>query len=64
MSADRAARLVEHAWINYQQGRIGRVVGELPKLVNLAQVLEGHVTPTDRQVWAVLARCTTLRLRR
>jgi len=38
MPAERAARLAEHAWTNYQQGRIGRVVAELPKLINLAQV--------------------------
>jgi transcriptional regulator with XRE-family HTH domain len=56
MPAERAARLAEHAWTNYQQGRIGRVVAELPKLINLAQVLEDHATPSDRQGWAVSAR--------
>ena len=56
MSSDRAARLVEHAWTNYQLGRIGQVVRGLPKLIELAQSLEDNTTPTERQGWAVSAR--------
>jgi hypothetical protein len=56
MPAERAALLAEHAWTNYQQGRIGRVIAELPKLINLAQMLEDNATQSDRQGWAVSAR--------
>lgn len=56
MPAERAALLAEHAWTNYQQGRIGRVIAELPKLINLVQMLEDNATPSDRQGWAVSAR--------
>ena len=56
MPTDRAARLIEHAWTNYQQGRIGRVIAELPKLIGLAQALEDNVTTLERQGWAVSAR--------
>lgn len=56
MPTDRAVKLAEHAWTNYQQGRIGRVIAELPKLIGLAQSLEDHATPSDRQGWAVSAR--------
>lgn len=53
---DRAANLVEYAWIDYQQGRIGRVVRELPKLILLAQMLEDGSTQSERRGWAVSAR--------
>jgi transcriptional regulator with XRE-family HTH domain len=56
MDAANASRLIEHAWINYQSGRIGRVVAELPKLIALAQDLEDATTPSDRAGWAVSAR--------
>jgi transcriptional regulator with XRE-family HTH domain len=54
--ADRAARLVEHAWTDYQQGRLNRVIAELPRLISTAQDLEDAVTPEARQGWSVSAR--------
>jgi transcriptional regulator with XRE-family HTH domain len=54
--AERAALLVEHAWADYQQGRIGRVITELPRLISMAQVLEDDATTAERQGWAVSAR--------
>src|SRR3954447_2682582 len=56
MPVDQAARLVERVWNNYQQGRIGRVTAELPKLIKLAQDLEDGAVPDERQGWAVSAR--------
>ena len=56
LPANRSAQLAEHAWNNYQQGRIGRVVAELPRLIDLAQTLEDNATATERQGWAVSAR--------
>jgi transcriptional regulator with XRE-family HTH domain len=56
MPADRAAQLVEHAWTDYQQGRLGRVIRELPRLISTAQDLEDASTPESRQGWAVSAR--------
>jgi transcriptional regulator with XRE-family HTH domain len=53
---DRAARLVEHAWTDYQQGRLGRVIAELPRLISTAQDLEDASTAETRQGWAVSAR--------
>ena len=56
MPVEQAARLVEHAWNNYQQGRIGRVTAALPKLITLAQTLEDAAAADDRRGWAVSAR--------
>jgi hypothetical protein len=56
MPVEQAARLVEHAWHDYQQGRIGRVTAALPKLITLAQALEDGTTADDRRGWAVSAR--------
>jgi hypothetical protein len=56
MPVEQAASLVEHAWNNYQQGRIGRVTAELPKLITLAQEVEDAATADDRRGWAVSAR--------
>jgi transcriptional regulator with XRE-family HTH domain len=56
MPVKQAARLVEHAWNHYQQGRIGRVTAELPNLIRLAQDLEDSATLDERQGWAVSAR--------
>ncbi|MFC4942359.1 helix-turn-helix domain-containing protein [Pseudonocardia sp. GCM10023141] len=56
LPTDRAARLVEHAWTNYQQGRLGLVIAELPRLISSAQDLEDAATTDTRGGWAVSAR--------
>ncbi|MCO1657428.1 helix-turn-helix domain-containing protein [Pseudonocardia humida] len=56
ISPDQGERLAEHAWLNYQQGRIGRVIAELPRLISAGQELEDAATPQNRQGWAVSAR--------
>lgn len=53
---DRAAQLVEHAWTNYQQGRLGVVIAELPRLIRTAQDLEDSASAESRGGWAVSAR--------
>lgn len=32
ISTDRAARIVEYTWADYQRGRLGRVITDLPGL--------------------------------
>jgi transcriptional regulator with XRE-family HTH domain len=54
--AGQAARLIEHSWTNYQQGKLSRVIAELPKLIGAAQTLEDAATAQDREGWAVSAR--------
>jgi transcriptional regulator with XRE-family HTH domain len=53
-----AQRHVESAWRDYQAGRVGRVIAELPELINVAQQLEDSPGDGDqrRQSWAVSAR--------
>lgn len=56
----RAARLVEYAWTDYQRGRLGTVITQLPPLVREAQQLEdaapGLPHAERRQAWTVSAR--------
>lgn len=56
ISSEHAARLVEHGWFDYQQGKLSRVIANLPKFISTAQDLEDATTPTDRAGWAVSAR--------
>lgn len=55
---ERAARLVEHIWDNYQAGRLGRVIAGLPGLIRTAQQLEEHDRSggQGRAGWVVSAR--------
>jgi transcriptional regulator with XRE-family HTH domain len=50
-----SARFTEQVWFEYQAGRIGRVVAELPELIRTAQLLEDE-PGSDRAGWAVSAR--------
>jgi transcriptional regulator with XRE-family HTH domain len=56
ISTDHAARVVEHGWRDYQQGKLSLVIAQLPKLISIAQDLEDASTPTERAGWAVSAR--------
>jgi hypothetical protein len=56
MPVPRAVLLTEHMWTEYQNGRVGRVIAQLPKLINLAQALEDAASSTERSGWAVSAR--------
>jgi transcriptional regulator with XRE-family HTH domain len=55
-----AAALVEQGWADYQSGRLGRVLAELPQLIQLAQRLEDAAADGSgavrRQFLAVSAR--------
>lgn len=51
----QAARYVEHAWGDFQRGRVGRVVQALPGLIRTAQQLE-LADGNRRLCWAVSAR--------
>ncbi|MCF7551474.1 helix-turn-helix domain-containing protein [Pseudonocardia sp. WMMC193] len=57
---EQQRRLVEILWINYQAGRLGSVVTELPRLIEAAQVLEDRARDFSREgqrsAWAVSAR--------
>lgn len=53
---EQFARLVEHVWTDYQQGKLGRVISQLPGLIGTAQDLEDAATPDCRKGWAVSAR--------
>ena len=53
---DRTARFTEQIWSNYQRGRLGQVLAELPKLIEVGQLLEDAATPDDRRGWAVSTR--------
>jgi hypothetical protein len=53
---DRAAQFTEQMWSTYQSGRLGRVLAELPRLIETGQHLEDAATPEDRRGWAVSAR--------
>ncbi len=46
IDAGNAARLIEHHWTDYQQGKLGQVVAALPKLIESAQTLEDAATST------------------
>lgn len=56
----QSARLIEFLWNDYQRGRIGNVVANLPNLIRTAQQLEDHSTDRStnahRLSWAVSAR--------
>ena len=49
-------RFTRHAWTDYQQGRLGRVIAALPNLVKSAQALEETSQPDDSRPWMVSAR--------
>jgi transcriptional regulator with XRE-family HTH domain len=49
-------RFTSHAWTNYQQGRLGRVIAALPNLIRSAQALEETSPPNDARPWMVSAR--------
>ena len=52
-----AARHVEDGWDEYQRGRLGRVIANLPELIRVAQALEERDGPAgERGTWAVSAR--------
>ena len=50
------ARLAEHAWTDYQDGRLGRVISALPGLIKSAQALEETAVADDPRPWMVSAR--------
>ena len=53
-------RLVEFGWSDYQRGRLGNVIAQLPFLIRQAQHLEDsasqHGSPERRTAWTVSAR--------
>ncbi|TCK21391.1 transcriptional regulator with XRE-family HTH domain [Pseudonocardia endophytica] len=56
----QAEQLVEFLWADYQRGRIGDVVQQLPRLIQAAQQLEDAAAGRDsddrRRSWAMSAR--------
>lgn len=59
VNPEASARFVEEAWDAYQSGRLGRVVGSLPGLIETAQQLEDAANAGSADVracWAVSAR--------
>jgi hypothetical protein len=55
VEAARYARFVEQVWFEYQAGRVGRVISQLPALIKNAQRLEEE-PDNSRGAWAVSAR--------
>ncbi|MBN9101459.1 MAG: helix-turn-helix transcriptional regulator [Pseudonocardia sp.] len=55
---DRSSQLVEYLWSDYQAGRLGKVVSNLPALIRTAQQLEDQVAggQARQQTWAISAR--------
>lgn len=57
---DRAGRLVEFGWSDYQRGRLGQVIAQLPSLIRYAQHLEDAASHDSgdgrRRAWTVSAR--------
>jgi tetratricopeptide (TPR) repeat protein len=53
-------QLTEFSWSDYQAGRLGSVVSQLPQLIRAAQRLEdqatNHASASQRASWAVSAR--------
>ena len=49
-------RITSHAWTDYQQGRLGRVIAALPNLIKSAQALEETSRPNDRRPWIASSR--------
>lgn len=60
LDTGHAAELVEFLWSDYQRGRLGRVVSELPGLIRTAQQLEDLAgdlaAESRRRAWATSAR--------
>lgn len=60
VDVDRSARLVDFAFTDYQRGRLGQVISNLPSLIRAGQRLEdsaaGHTGGTRRRAWAISAR--------
>lgn len=60
VAPQRAARLVGFAWQDYQRGRLGQVVAQLPSLIRTAQQLEDAAADgagsAARNAWTVSAR--------
>lgn len=57
---NRATRLVEFGWTDYQRGRLGTLIAQLPVLIREAQRVEdsasGLVKAEQRRAWTVSAR--------
>lgn len=54
----QSTKLVEFSWGDYQAGRLGNVVSNLPSLIRTAQQLEDQAVGGDarRKAWAISAR--------
>jgi hypothetical protein len=56
----RVGRLVEFGWSDYQRGRLGQVIAQLPSLIRDAQRVEDSAAQSDgeqrREAWTVSAR--------
>lgn len=59
----RVGRLVEFGWSDYQRGRLGQVIAQLPSLIRDAQSVEDSAAQSDgeqrREAWTVSARWGT-----
>ena len=56
IAVEPVMRFTGHAWRNYQQGRLGRVIAALPNLIKSAQALEEASAPDDPLPWITSAR--------
>src|SRR5918998_2772799 len=56
VAVESVARFSRHAWTNYKQGQLGRVVAALPNLIRSAQALEETAAPGDQRPWVASAR--------
>ena len=56
IAVEPVVRFSDHAWTNYQQGRLGRVIAALPNLIKSAQALEEASLPDDPRPWRASAR--------
>lgn len=56
VEVEPVVRFSRHAWTNYQQGRLGRVIAALPNLIRSAQALEETAASGDPRPWVTSAR--------
>src|SRR3954467_1489939 len=56
VAVEPVVRFTDHAWADYQQGRLGLVIAALPNLIKSAQALEETSPPDDARPWLVSAR--------
>lgn len=57
VDARQVATLAEHAWADFQRGRLGAVIASLPGLITSTQQLEDAANDApDERAWAVSAR--------